>query len=90
MLWVFLEKLNLISLKHFYQLIKMVMKEKQFYCVACRKKVTLPEDDIKFKNLKNYKRGKVPALKGRCVKCDTKVTKFVKVKASKGLSQKYK
>jgi len=65
------------------------MKEKQFYCVSCGKKVMVGEDDIKFKNIKNYKRGVVPSLKGKCKKCDTKLTKFVKVKDAKKLKSKY-
>lgn len=66
------------------------MKERQFYCVLCRKKVMCPAEDIHFKMLKNKKiKGGMPALKCGCQKCGTRLTKFVKRKDAKRLKAKY-
>ena len=66
------------------------MKQRQFYCVVCNKRLTCPEDDIKFKKLKNKKvKGGVPALKCYCKSCDTNLTKFVKRKDAASLKKKY-
>lgn len=65
------------------------MKVNQFYCVSCRKAVTVPQDDICFTYLKNKRIGKVPALKGECSKCDTRLTKFVKHDDATKLKNKY-
>lgn len=66
------------------------MKQQQFYCVYCGKKVTKNKDDIKFKMAKSSKRPKIPMLKSKCSKCDTKLNKFVKLKDAKTLSNKYR
>jgi len=67
------------------------MKQNQFYCLSCRKRVMIPADDIRLKIFKNYKRlnGKVPMLKGYCQKCDTSVYKIIKDKAVKSAQDKY-
>lgn len=66
------------------------LKQNQFYCVSCRKRVTVPHDDICFKTLKNPKRkGGVPALRGECSKCGTSLTKFVALKDVPKLKAKY-
>jgi hypothetical protein len=65
------------------------MKLNQFYCVKCRKAVTVKQNDICFKYLKNKKIGKVPSLKGECGKCDTNLTKFVKNVDATKLKKKY-
>ena len=66
------------------------LRVNQFYCVSCRKAVTVPHDDICFKTLKNPKRkGGVPCLRGQCPKCSTKLTKFVAVKDAPKLKSKY-
>jgi hypothetical protein len=67
------------------------MRENQFYCVACAKKVTIKNpDDICFKNLRNKKRkGGVPALVGYCSKCDCDLYKFVPVDDKQYYKEKY-
>lgn len=65
------------------------MKTNQFYCVSCRKKVIVSADDICVKYIKNSRVGRIPALKGECSKCDTKLTKFVKRDDAKKLEKKY-
>lgn len=65
-----------------------MMNEKQFYCVACRKKVMLPASDICVKVYKNKKTGTSPALVGQC-KCGTNVTKFIKRDSVAAMRQKY-
>lgn len=54
------------------------MKDQEFYCVKCRKKVHLPAKEIGVVFFHNKKRGEIPALMGHCRQCDTKVTKFIK------------
>lgn len=56
--------------------LKTKLRKDEFYCVRCRAR--RKGFDIKFKNVKNYKRGTVPMMKGFCQKCETKVNKFVK------------
>jgi len=68
------------------------MTERQFYCVSCRKRVTIPSADICFKNIKNSKMvgGKMPSLVAYCEKCDCNLTKFVKHSKAKSLKSKYR
>ena len=68
------------------------MKQNQFYCVSCRKRVSVYVDDICFKFIKNKNmyNGKMPVLKSECPKCDTNLTKFVKHDDAKKLQKKYK
>ena len=65
------------------------MKANQFYCVKCRKFVTIKQDDICFKYIKNKKIGKMPSLKAECSKCETSLTKFVKRDDATKLKNKY-
>ena len=67
------------------------MTERQFYCVKCRKRVTLSTDDICFKNIKNSKMigGNVPALVGKCRECNTNLTKFIKHDSAVTMKDKY-
>lgn len=67
------------------------MRQNQFYCVSCRKKVSAKPDDICFKYLKNknMKNGKMPSLKSECTKCNTNLTKFIKNDDVKKLQNKY-
>ena len=66
------------------------MKQNQFFCVMCSKKVMCDKDDIHFKRIKNKKiKGGVPALKCKCKKCDTKLTKFVKKADANMLKKKF-
>lgn len=50
----------------------------EFYCLKCHKRCTSNKDDLKLKNVRNYKVGTVKMMKGHCKKCDCKVNKFVK------------
>ena len=49
------------------------MKTNEFYCVACRKRVKISEDNICVAKLKNGRN----ALKAYCAKCDCSLTKFI-------------
>ena len=49
------------------------MKTNEFYCVACRKRVTIGSNDICVSKLKNGRY----ALKAYCGKCDCHLTKFI-------------
>jgi hypothetical protein len=67
----------------------MSLSERDFYCVKCRKTVTLPASDIKVTVYKNARfAGGSPALVGEC-KCGTKVTKFIKHDDKEKLKSKY-
>uniref|UniRef100_A0A6C0EJI3 DUF5679 domain-containing protein n=1 Tax=viral metagenome TaxID=1070528 RepID=A0A6C0EJI3_9ZZZZ len=65
------------------------MKQRQFYCVKCGKKVMIPADDICYGEAKSSKRRKIPMLKGYCGKCDITVCKFVKKSQAASLRSKY-
>jgi hypothetical protein len=67
------------------------LKENDFYCVGCCKRVSCAPDDIKFVQISNYKAigGKVPALKCYCKGCQGNLTKFVKRKDADKLKKKY-
>ena len=67
------------------------LTQKQFYCVSCRAKKTLKDDDICVKIFKNKRMydGKVPALRGVCPTCDTNLTKFIKHSATESMQEKY-
>lgn len=65
------------------------MKLTEFYCVKCRKIVNLKNDDICITTIKNKKIGNIPALKGNCKKCDTNLTKFVKISEKEKLMKKF-
>ena len=93
-----MEKLSLDPIAYlnfnffFYMFIKMPkMKERQFYCVACRKKVMAKADDICVKVFKNKRMvgGKVPALRSYCAKCDVNLTKFIKHDKLGSMQSKY-
>jgi hypothetical protein len=49
------------------------MKSNEFYCVACRKKVTISSGNICVTKLKNDRY----ALKAYCGKCECNLTKFI-------------
>lgn len=61
------------------------MKENQFYCVSCRKKVMVHKDDIGV----NMDKRKKPRLKALCCKCDTKVFKYIPECKKQKLECKY-
>ena len=71
--------------------LKSRLKQNDFYCVSCRRRVSCDPEDIRFKRFRNKKvKGGVPALKCKCEKCDTNVTKFVKRKDAAALQKKFK
>lgn len=55
------------------------LRQNQFYCVKCEKRVTCKPNDMCVTHYSNKRvaGGKVPALKGSC-RCGTNLTKFVK------------
>jgi hypothetical protein len=65
------------------------LKEREFYCVACRKRVMSNPKDICLTSYKTSTR-KVNALKGYCSKSKTNLTKFISEDAKVKLSKKYK
>lgn len=65
------------------------MRQNEFYCVKCRKIVKVGNDDICLTFIKNKRIGKIPALKAECNKCETNLTKFVKVDDVEKLEKKY-
>lgn len=71
--------------------LKSPLKEREFYCVKCRKRVTCPKADISVKVYKNKRSstGKSPALVCFCHKCDCNLTKFIKRTKEKALAKKY-
>lgn len=69
--------------------LKKKLRQNQFYCVGCRKRVTVKADDICTKKYRNKKRGSVSALKGECHTCNAPLTKFIKDSAYQRLTDKY-
>ena len=67
---------------------KKKMTEREFYCVSCRKRVTLHADDICLKSYTTKGR-KTYALRGACGKCDHMLTKFVSKDHAAKLKAKY-
>lgn len=65
------------------------LKQTEFYCVACRKRVKVHPDDICVEVFKNKKiEGGVPALRSVC-KCGVNLTKFIKHRDEYRMSNKY-
>jgi hypothetical protein len=60
-------------------------KVNEFYCLPCRKKITIPANNICFTITKNKK----PMLKGRCAKCGGVANRFVKLSDAKSLKDKF-
>jgi len=67
------------------------MKQNQFYCVKCRRKVTANPDDMYVKIYKNKRMydGQAPALKSHCKSCATNLTKFIKHDSTHAMVEKY-
>ena len=67
------------------------LKQNQFYCVKCRKAVTLKPQDICVVKLRNKKRvgGFMHATRGECGRCGTRVHKFITVASVKATENKY-
>lgn len=64
------------------------MKEKEFYCVSCKKRVLSDPEDMSVRLYKNKNR-EVGALKGKCRKCNTNLTKFIKMADYDKMVEKY-
>ena len=65
------------------------MKTNQFYCVACRKAVTVSAKDVCVTRIKNRRSGPRPALRAKC-KCGTMLTKFIKKDSESKMKSKYR
>ena len=63
--------------------------EKQFYCVKCRKAVTVKAGDMCAKVYANKRAGLTPTLKGQCAVCQTTLTKFIARDATEDMTSKY-
>lgn len=61
------------------------LKERQFYCVICRKRVTLPKEDV---GVNIDKAGK-PRLKGYCKYCEGPVFKYIKWASEDAKTKKF-
>ena len=68
--------------------LKTKLKQGEFYCVSCRKRVK--GDDICIKTFRNKRvKGGVPTMVGECSKCSTSVFKFIKHSNKAKLTEKY-
>ena len=67
------------------------LKQRQFYCVKCRRTVTVSPEDIYVKIYTNKRMydGKAPALKSQCKSCDTNLTKFIRHDSTASMVDKY-
>jgi hypothetical protein len=61
--------------------LKTKLKKDEFYCLSCRARAK--GDNLKYKKIRNYKRGMVPMMKANCHKCDGKLAKIIKAKDMK-------
>jgi hypothetical protein len=69
--------------------LKTPLKQQEFYCLSCRKRVKCTATNICVKSFKNKKLGKVPTLRAYCKKCDCYLSKFIKHKDAARLTKKY-
>lgn len=66
------------------------LKQNQFYCVSCQKRITIKDkDDIRIAVYPLKNRIKMPAMRSVCPECDTNLTKFQKVAKTQQLIDKY-
>ena len=66
------------------------MKQTEFYCVSCRKRVVQKKDDMCVITLRNKKvAGGVPALTSECRKCGTNLYKFIKRDSKEKMIDKF-
>jgi len=61
------------------------MKANEFYCVACKKRVTIDSEDICEVKLKNGRH----ALRAHCCKCDCNLFKFISNKSVSKMTSKF-
>lgn len=70
--------------------LKTKLKENEFYCVSCRGRVNVNNDDICVKIYNNSRTGLMsPALRGKCTECNTNLTKFITHSSVNTMIQKY-
>jgi len=66
------------------------LKQNEFFCVVCGKRVKANADDMYVKVFKNKRvKGGVPALRARCDKCEYNLTKFIKHADKDKMVKKY-
>ena len=67
------------------------LKQKEFYCVKCRRRVTCNTEDIcvKIYKNKNMVGKKVPTLFSECPYCETNLNKFIKHDLTEKMIEKY-
>jgi hypothetical protein len=65
--------------------LKKKLKQSEFYCVSCQKRVKEPIDCI---GVNVDKAGK-PRLRSMCHLCDTYLYKYIKLKDEKKMLKKY-
>ena len=68
--------------------LKEPLKENEFYCVGCRKRVKIPVANMCVKMNHTSKRT-VPTLIGKCEKCKCKLNKFIKNDSVSEMTKKY-
>lgn len=64
------------------------LKETEFYCVSCRKRMTSIPDELGVQTFR-LKGRNARALRGVCKKCDVNLCKFVKEAKFDKLKDKY-
>jgi hypothetical protein len=62
------------------------MNQNQFYCLRCRKRVTINTTNI---SITRFNKNKSPAMVGNCKSCGTFVSKFICVDDEDKLIKKY-
>ena len=66
------------------------LKPNQFYCVKCRRRVTVEPSTMCVKVYRNRRtNASIPALRAECKHCDTKLTKFIAVAKKDRYVEKY-
>ena len=66
------------------------LTEQEFYCVKCRGRVKVRAEDMCVTVFRNKRmKGGSPALRAKCPKCGTNLTKFRKHDAKERLTRKY-
>lgn len=62
------------------------LKQREFYCVKCRKPVTASASDI---CVRKPRRAKSPMMTAYCSKCDCNLNKFIKKSVASNMTRKY-
>ena len=70
--------------------LKTKLRQQEFYCMQCCKRVKLSENDIRVHSFKNNKvYGGTPAMTGYCPFCGSNVVKWIKHDDNTRLTKKY-